>query len=273
MRRALILSGGGARGAFQVGAWQYLEEIGWEPDLICGSSVGAINAAAIGSGMSSARLAALWRAYTRRRMYRLTLHRFLLSFGQKGRFSSMMDTRPLRELLTANMDFAALRACPREVLITTVNIRTSRLRYFSHREITIDHLMAATAMPLIFPWQEIDGDPYWDGGVMVNTPIRPALDRGIEEIIAIMLSPVGCGPMPSRWTHMSLAELVLEQFLVGSFTAICEGGRRPGVRIATVAPSRMLGLRSLLEFNPKKADALIREGYRNTRSQLRDFLR
>ena len=50
MKKALILSGGGARGAFQVGVWQYLREINWTPDLICGTSIGAVNAAAIGSG-------------------------------------------------------------------------------------------------------------------------------------------------------------------------------------------------------------------------------
>jgi NTE family protein len=75
MKKALILSGGGARGAFQVGVWKYLREINWTPDLICGTSIGAINAAAIGSGMPVKRLIDLWETHNRSEIYRLkTLH-------------------------------------------------------------------------------------------------------------------------------------------------------------------------------------------------------
>ena len=79
MKKALILSGGGARGAFQVGVWKYLREINWTPDLICGTSIGAINAAAIGSGMSVERLANLWRTHNRSEIYRIKTLRFLKS--------------------------------------------------------------------------------------------------------------------------------------------------------------------------------------------------
>jgi len=61
MKKALILSGGGARGAFQIGVWQYLQDKGWDPDMICGTSVGAINAVAIGSGMPLAKLLDIWK--------------------------------------------------------------------------------------------------------------------------------------------------------------------------------------------------------------------
>ncbi|MBF0574025.1 MAG: patatin-like phospholipase family protein, partial [Desulfamplus sp.] len=53
MKRALILSGGGSRGSFQVGVWRYLQEKQWYPDMICGTSIGAINAVAIGSGLTT----------------------------------------------------------------------------------------------------------------------------------------------------------------------------------------------------------------------------
>ena len=51
-KRILVLSGGGGRGAYQIGVLEYLEEVGWPPDVIIGSSVGAVNAAALGSGVS-----------------------------------------------------------------------------------------------------------------------------------------------------------------------------------------------------------------------------
>lgn len=62
MKRALILSGGGARGAYQAGVLRYLEEIQFKPDIICGTSVGAITATAMGCGMNSAEITKLWKS-------------------------------------------------------------------------------------------------------------------------------------------------------------------------------------------------------------------
>jgi NTE family protein len=271
MERALVLSGGGARGAFQVGVWEYLLEIGWRPELICGTSVGAINAVSIGCGMPVETLSRLWKRYNRHRMYRVTLHKFLLSLGQKDRFYPMVDTAPLRRILTEALDIEALRTCDMETLITALNMKTSRLRYFTHREITVDHLMAASAMPLIFPWQEIDGEPYWDGGVIANTPLRPALDRGAGTIVAVLLSPVGCQTLPLPQTPMELAELTFEQFMVGSYLAIREEKAAQNTRILTVCPSEPMGFKSFLDFDGEKAEALIREGYQKAREQLSEL--
>ena len=66
--RALILSGGGARGAYQVGVWKFLQEIGWNPDLICGTSVGAVNASAIGCGLNLQEMVHLWKTIERGRI-------------------------------------------------------------------------------------------------------------------------------------------------------------------------------------------------------------
>jgi NTE family protein len=60
IRRALILSGGGGRGAYQVGVWRRLQEVGWQPDIVCGTSIGAINGALIGSGWDAQRMEQLW---------------------------------------------------------------------------------------------------------------------------------------------------------------------------------------------------------------------
>ncbi len=271
MKRAMILSGGGARGAFQVGVWQYLSEIGWRPQLICGTSVGGINAAAMGCGMTVGTMTRLWKSYSRHRMYRMTLHKFLLTMGQKDRFHSMMDTAPLRRILGETLDIESLRRCDMEIRVTAVNMRTSRIRYFNQQEITVDHLLAASAMPLIFPWQTIDGDPYWDGGVIANTPLQPALDGGAETIVAVLLSPIGCRPLPLPRTHRDLAELAFEQFLVGSFLVSREQPAARTARILTVCPSNPLGFKSFLNFDGARAEALIREGYRNARAQLGDL--
>lgn len=275
MKRALILSGGGARGAFQVGVWKYLREINWIPDLICGTSIGAINAAAIGSGMSVERLAELWRTHNRSEIYRLKAGQFLRSALRGKPLKSVLDTAPLRAMLTRNLDIQALRHSPMEIIISAVHLATGRLHLYNQAVIEIDHLMASSAMPILFPWQPIRGELHWDGGVMANSPLFLALERKAEEIVVVLLSPVGHRPLPPPATLREGLELVFEHFLIGSYqTAMpifneTEGAQHsPQPRISVVAPSRMLGFASLLNFSTRQVSRLIDAGYHNARRQL-----
>ncbi len=285
MKRALILSGGGARGAFQVGVWKYLRERNWTPDLISGSSIGAINAAAIVSEIPVTQLIHLWTTQHRSRLYRLQLLKFLAAALFKKPMRPILDTARMRGVLSSYVDIPALRQSATELIVTAVNISTGRLHLFNNQEITIDHLVASGAMPIIFPWQTINGEPYWDGGVMANSPLFTALERGAEEIIVVLLSPVGHVPQPFPGTFLNSLELVFEHFLSGSYqttlsaidqTLKIAGGRagwadkQPRVRV--VAPSRMLGLYSLLNFSSKQAHQLVDEGYRNARDQLQSII-
>ncbi len=294
MKRALILSGGGARGAFQVGVWKYLHEKKWIPDLISGTSIGAVNAAAIVSGMPVERLIHLWTTHRRAEIYRFQLLKFFAAILFKRRLRPMLDTDQMREMISRNIDLAALRQSPTEVVITAVNILTGRLHLYNNQEITIDHLVASGAMPILFPWQYIDGEPFWDGGVMANSPLFTALDRGVDEVIVVLLSPVGHVSMPFPGTLSNSLELVFEHLLSGSYqttlsvinqirggdrsiSSFLGVGRDHGVptdkqsRIIAVAPSRMLGFRSLLNFSTRQARQLVEEGYRNARDQLRSY--
>ncbi len=295
MKRALILSGGGARGAFQVGVMKYLSEINWTPDLICGTSVGAINAVAYGSGMSINDMTRLWQTYRRKKMYRVTLPILLRSLKSRKRFSPMSDTRPLKKLLESHLNIEALRTSKPEIIISTLNMITGQLAYFNQHAIKIKHIMAASAIPGLFGWQYIDNVPYWDAGLMVNTPIAPALKLEAKEIIVVLHSPVGAFNTREPRSPMEVAELVFEHFLIGSYTnslpdsswqinpdAHCHKTPLPnspqlqlaakGTRILTVAPARMLGLRSLLNFSLRQANTLIDEGYNNARMQLKPNL-
>jgi NTE family protein len=278
MKRALILSGGGARGAFQVGVWKYLLEKGWDPDLICGTSVGAVNAVAIGSDMPLEKLMHIWKTLNHRKAFRLRLLRFLGAALSGRAFKPLLDTAPLRSTLTNALDLAALRRSRRDIIITAVNMLTSRIKLFNQDVITVDHVMASGAMPILFPWQTIDGQPYWDGGVMANTPLFPALEQGADEIVVVLLSPVGHAGQAVPKGVREAAELVFEHFLLSSCQAtghehgpVFTGGRRP--RIFTVAPSRMLGFRSLLNFSVKQSLRLIDEGYRNAQAQLGELFK
>ena len=291
MKKALILSGGGARGAFQVGVWKYLREINWTPDLICGTSIGAVNAAAIGSGMPVGRLIELWKTHNRSEIYRLKALRFLTSTLRGKPLKPVLDTAPLRALLTRNLNLEALRRSPIEIIISAVNMTTGRLHLYDQDVIEVDHLMASSAMPILFPWQPIHGELYWDGGVMANSPLFLALEKKVEEIIVVLLSPVGHRSFPPPTTLREGLELLFEHFLLGSYQTTMpvfngqamqacdewppirpqaqkgiESSLQP--RISVIAPTQMLGLPSLLNFSTKQVNRLIHEGYHNARRQL-----
>jgi NTE family protein len=157
--------------------------------------------------------------------------------------------------------------------------------------ITIDHVMASAAVPMIFPWQFIDGEPYWDGGVMDNTPIIPALEHGAKQIIVVLLSPVGAFNLPLPQSHRQVMELMFEHSLIGAYkTSLAYRAFRDKPRpvgqgelppetsyfkhcpedqtIATVAPTRMLGFRSFFNFSKRQVTQLIQGGYSNARKQL-----
>lgn len=292
-KRALILSGGGARGAYQVGVWKYLLEQGWRPDLICGTSVGAINATAIGSGLDLGELIQIWKTIERGKVYRISLWRQIVHLLTRRGFNPVMDTAPLKDFLQERFNLPALRKSEIEIVITAVNVLTSQLKFFNNRVIDLEHVMASSAIPILFPWQYVDGVPHWDGGVGMNTPILPALERGAEEIIVVLLSPVGGGRLPLPRTRRQAMERVFEQSLNGSYEAIMShmawnykiGRRMPGIlkklapglmdfsdmRIATVAPERMLGFSSLMNFSARQSDLLIQEGFIDARNQLAEF--
>ncbi len=284
MKRALILCGGGSRGAFQAGVLKYLDEKGWRPDLICGASVGAINAVAIGSGMTPDQIVTLWKRFDRRKIYRISFAQHLRSFFSNGACQPLMDTSPLKKLLVKYIDINKLRQSSIEIVINAVHLPTSRLKYFTQHQIDISHIMAASAIPVFFPWQFIDGEPYWDGGMIENTPIAPALEQCVKEIIVVLLTPIGNFKLPLPRTPLQAAEFALEQLLQGSYqsivsnqrfqfqTALTNSVRDPSLLVATVSPARMLGFPSLLNFSTLQAERLIEEGYYQARKQLKYYI-
>jgi len=205
----LVLQGGGAIGAYQVGVYQALHEAGIEPDWVIGTSIGAINGALIAGNPPAKRmerLEAFWSQVERQApgadlfawlgmgsaMSTLaTMTRGIPGFfapnpaiwqGPQARVgvdaASYYGTAPLRETLSSLVDFDYLNACPTRFTVGAVNVRSGRMRYFDSREEHLgpDHVMASGALPPAFPAIRVDGDAYWDGGIYSNTPIEAVLD-------------------------------------------------------------------------------------------------
>ena len=293
VQRALILSGGGARGAYQAGVWRYLQERGWVPDLVVGTSVGSLNAALIGMGWDFAQLSDFWSKIERNKVYRSAgwwrFFRSVWPFQRQQSPGALLDPSPLKSLLEEVVDFEGLRASEIEVIVTAVHVATARLRYFDSSQIKVEHLMASCSLPVIFPWQMIDGTPYWDGGIMANTPIVPALRRGATEIVAVLLAPLSGVTSPLPRTRLQALEWAVEIATLGSAVTAVEPfidsldlpeqnredvastsrsyplGER---RLVVAAPQESLGVRSVLGISPARTNDLIAMGYRDARAQL-----
>jgi NTE family protein len=213
---ALLLQGGGALGAYQAGVYEALTEADLHPDWIAGISIGAINAALIAGNAPEARvdkLRAFWECVTVKPCCDWTEGLFLtksdavrqwqnqmsanlaLASGATGFFTprpltpwlhppgtmgatSYYDTSRLRLTLEQLIDFDRINADRMRFSVGAVNVRSGNFVYFDTTTHTIgpEHVMASAALPPAFPAIEIDGEHYWDGGSVSNTPLQWIVD-------------------------------------------------------------------------------------------------
>jgi len=219
-RRVLVLQGGGALGAYQGGVYEGLAEADFRPDWIAGISIGAINAALIAGNRREDRLPRLREFWERSssvlpfnlRMPDSTMHSLFseaaaawtASFGVEGFFRprvppamfyppgvpealSYYDTAPLRATLERLVDFDRINAQEIRLSLGAVNVRTGALVYFDNEHCTIGpaHVMASGALPPGFPPIEINGEHYWDGGVVSNTPLQYVMQNEPKDDLLI----------------------------------------------------------------------------------------
>ena len=208
-RVALVLQGGGALGSYQAGVYQALHEAGYRPDWVAGISIGAINAAIIAGNAPENRVArlksfweevtsptALWPKPVGQTTFERSAGAFgAMLFGQPGFYaphsplswltaqppSSFYDTTALQKSLERLVDFERIDAGETRISVGAVNVRTGQFRSFDSADpktkIRAKHIMASGALPPGFPSVEIDGDPYWDGGLVSNTPLMQVLEH------------------------------------------------------------------------------------------------
>jgi NTE family protein len=194
-RVVLVLQGGGALGAYQVGVYQALHEAGIEPDWVIGTSIGAINAAVIAGNAPEERLPRLRRLWERFEQGNGSAQFATLLYGIPGFFAPRLPawgglqarvgldaasyyiTAPLRDTLARFVDPALLGKDLR-LTVGAVNVKSGTMRYFDSHEapLTLDEVMASGALPPGFPAVRVAGEAYWDGGLYSNTPLEAVLD-------------------------------------------------------------------------------------------------
>lgn len=225
---ALVLTGGGARAAYQVGVLQAIREILPDPrknpfPILCGTSAGAINAATLavwardfGTGVDH--LHATWANFHAGQVYRADplgiassgLHWFgALMGGWFVRSSprSLLDNTPLRELLSHSLNFNRIQEAIDSGDLHSISITCSGYstghsvaffqgrqdlepwkrtqRFGAHAKITVDHLLASSAIPFVFPAVHINREHFGDGSMRQLAPISPAVHLGAERVMVI----------------------------------------------------------------------------------------
>jgi NTE family protein len=274
-RIALMLQGGGALGAYQVGVYKALAEANCMPDWVCGVSIGAINGAIIVGNAPDKRVEKLeefWSLVTRcanwpqqpssdvaRAWVSAASTWMTITMGQPGFFkprinfpwttnpdaghaTSLYDTSQLRETLLSVVDFDLLNSGTTRLSVGAVNVETGNNIFFDtqNERLTPEHIMASGALPPALPMVKIGNAHYWDGGIVSNTPLQYLLDQ--EEDMSALVFQVDLfnakGPLPTNLQQVAARQ---KDIIYSSRT-----------RHATTAFKRVLSLRKQL------ADALQR---------------
>jgi predicted acylesterase/phospholipase RssA len=235
--KALVVQGGGALGAFALGAARVLyHEADFRPDIVSGVSIGAITAVLLArprDGDAIATLERFWETVTvSEPWWPQAWQRYAAVFGNPhfftprtdlwaaGSWTSFYSTEPLKRTLEGLVDLEALAdpaARPR-LLMTATDVEAGVIRAFDSADggLTLDHVLASGSLPPSFPMTEIGGRAYWDGGLFDNTPLSEVLARlsrdddavDDREVVVINLFP-NAGERPADLHEVSLRALNL----------------------------------------------------------------
>jgi NTE family protein len=222
-RSALVLQGGGALGAYELGAARALYEDGtFAPDVIAGVSIGAITAVLLARPKRGFKpleaLEAFWQEVAVPglvlpppvRQYASVLgnpHFFVprLDYFALPTWTNIYDTSPLRKTLAQLIDLDALadRNAAPGLLVSATDVEEGQIQYFYSRrdKLSLDHIVASGSLPPSFPMTVIDGKAYWDGGLFDNTPLGAVLDTldkavGVDRTVYVVNLFPNKAPVP-----------------------------------------------------------------------------
>jgi len=259
---ALILTGGGAKGAYEAGAVAAFAEAGVPIRLVAGSSAGALSAAMIVAGRAD-RLEATWRSLTRERIYSVRAPTFFagllpgwLTLGALSGASSLLDPQPLRELITASVELERIRSSAIALVVTTTDIVRREPRVFDNHTVTVDALVAAAAVPGLFPAVDVDGALLVDGGLTGRAPVLEALEAAPVGRALVVLSYAQDERAAPPTTIRRSMEEAFETAMLHQIRRDTELARlkHPTTEFQLLTPSAPLNLRPL-EFD---ADGIAR---------------
>lgn len=249
MKTALVLSGGGYRGIAHIGVLRALEEYGLTPDLIAGTSAGAVIGALYARGTTTEELLKLFKG-----LQLLSFGNY--AFGKPG----WVDPENFRETLEKHLpedDFAALKI---PIRVTATDILTGELEVFSEGPL-ITPLLASAAFPGVFAPVEIGEGYYVDGGVMNNFPVDLVREEA-DKVIGVYVNPFEAVRKKDIKHSITVLERVIKIKTARDSMAkfdLCD---------LLVYPRELGRFNTFLE---KDLDTIYKLGYREARKQLKNL--
>ena len=263
-KTAFVLSGGASLGAVQAGMLRALYEREVAPDLIVGTSVGALNGAFIASRpatpATAQRLADVWRSVSRWNVF--PLNPLTGFFGFFGARDHLVSDHGLRRLVAENLEVELLEESPIPLHVVATDLLSGRELRLSSGD-ALEAVIASAAIPGVFPAVERAGQLLIDGGVANNTPIVDAIELGAERVYVLPTGNACDLPEPPRGAVAMLLHamtlLVMRRLLVEVEML------RDRAQLIVLPPPCPLTIPPI-DFS--RADELIRRGYEDSRDYL-----
>lgn len=252
---AVVLCGGGSKGAMEVGFCRAIRELGVPVDFIIGSSIGALNGACIAAGMSAAEMAELWRTFRPRDAIRFSLRGLLTPRRHPGLF----DLDPMRRRLRQLLPVTRFEDLATPLIVVTTELQQGKPAYWSGSGDIIEPVIASMSLPGVFPPVEIEGRQFVDGGIANNVPLDKAVELGARTIL--MIHCTCCEP--SHGPFQGVVRVLVRSFAIALDRKFSAELERFGalVRMHIVQP-RFPHEVDLLDF--RYTAELMEVGYRQT---------
>jgi NTE family protein len=198
-RTAFVLGGGGVLGAAEVGMVRALLEHDITPDLVLGTSVGALNGSLLAATPRSDvvdRLTALWKAAASgRQVYGDRAHRRLTRAMRTG--THLYSSEPLRQALEAELGDVRFEDLPIPFQCCAASIERAAEHWFTRGRV-VDAVVASAAVPGLLPPAEVDGEHYLDGGIVNSIPVGRAVELGATRIFVLQVGRIDRPLSPPR---------------------------------------------------------------------------
>lgn len=219
-KTALVLSGGGSRGAYQAGAWRALEELGIKFDMVVGVSVGAINGAMV---VQNERVFSedLWRRIEADEVFAVEAGAQPIDYAAEAIKQGGVSSAPLQKLVDKYILDDVIRESPIDFGLLTVEMPAYKLHYLWKDDIPKGQIpdfvvASASVFPGVKP-KEIDGKHYVDGGAGNSMPIHMAVEHGATKVVAIYLKTPGRFDLKKEMSYCEDTILIQPEFDLGNF--------------------------------------------------------
>ena len=205
--RALVLSGGGSKGSYEIGVWKALRKLHIKFDIVTGTSIGALNGALI-TQKSYFKALKLWNTVNLELLFgeqaanKKNDLEIMKMYGKEFLKNGGMDVKEIEKLIKKQINYNKVMKSKINFGLVTYNLTNKKPIEITKKEIPenlfADYLMASASCYPAFKQKDIEGEKFIDGGFFDNLPINLAIEMGADEIIAVDLSAPGFNKTPKK---------------------------------------------------------------------------